>query len=269
MVTQDQTQAQVDSSEQKPATAENLKPESTEQINEESFFDPNSVPEELKPAYKQMQAAFTKKTQEAAQQRKEAEAFRQKAEAYAKYERYIPLLEEMAAGNKQSVESPQMQALGQRLKDAGYSDEAVEMMKISAEFLLNQTKQEQVQAQQSEFISRKIEEAGKVDDRLNDQSLTYDIDGETVTFGQIVENLVGADPNWTKDPVLATKKAIKVVDAMIAKAKTDGKQELSAKAKTKAGQFPQVSSSPQEGVDNSQPMSFQEAAAKAKADLGV
>lgn len=35
----------------------------------ESFFDPKTVPEELKPAYKQMQAAFTKRMQEAAKYR--------------------------------------------------------------------------------------------------------------------------------------------------------------------------------------------------------
>ena len=42
---------------------------------EETFFDPTAVPEELKPAYKQMQAAFTKKAQSIAEQRKKVEAF--------------------------------------------------------------------------------------------------------------------------------------------------------------------------------------------------
>lgn len=37
--------------------------QATTKATEESFFDPNTVPEELKPAYKQMQAAFTKKMQ--------------------------------------------------------------------------------------------------------------------------------------------------------------------------------------------------------------
>lgn len=37
-------------------------------------FDPTSLPDELQPAYKQMQGAFTKKTQEIAEQRKAAES---------------------------------------------------------------------------------------------------------------------------------------------------------------------------------------------------
>lgn len=40
----------------------------------EENFDPSSLPEDLQPAYKQMQGAFTKKTQSLAEQRKEFEA---------------------------------------------------------------------------------------------------------------------------------------------------------------------------------------------------
>jgi len=41
----------------------------------ESFFDPNDIPEELKPAYKQMQGAFTKRMQEVSQNRHKLEAY--------------------------------------------------------------------------------------------------------------------------------------------------------------------------------------------------
>jgi hypothetical protein len=41
----------------------------------ETFFDPQSVPEELQPAYKQMQSAFTKKMQRIADSRKKIEAY--------------------------------------------------------------------------------------------------------------------------------------------------------------------------------------------------
>lgn len=41
----------------------------------DSFFDPSQLPEELKGAYKQMQAAYTRKTQEIAQQRQKVEAY--------------------------------------------------------------------------------------------------------------------------------------------------------------------------------------------------
>lgn len=43
--------------------------------HEDTFFDPNNVPEELRGAYKQMQGAFTKKTQAIAEQRKKVEAY--------------------------------------------------------------------------------------------------------------------------------------------------------------------------------------------------
>lgn len=42
---------------------------------EDTFFDPNAVPEELKPAYKQMQSAFTKKLQGVKDQRQKIEAY--------------------------------------------------------------------------------------------------------------------------------------------------------------------------------------------------
>lgn len=42
---------------------------------EDSFFDPSKLPDDLKPAYKQMQAAYTKKTQELAKHRQKVEAY--------------------------------------------------------------------------------------------------------------------------------------------------------------------------------------------------
>jgi hypothetical protein len=42
---------------------------------EDSFFDPNEVPDNLKPAYKNMQAAFTKRMQELSKHRQKIEAY--------------------------------------------------------------------------------------------------------------------------------------------------------------------------------------------------
>ena len=42
---------------------------------EPTFFDPNQIPEELKPAYKQMQSAFTKKMQSLSGDRQKIEAY--------------------------------------------------------------------------------------------------------------------------------------------------------------------------------------------------
>lgn len=253
----DQAQAEADSSGEE--SSQEGKSE-TDQGDEDSFFDPNTVPEELKPAYKQMQAAFTKKTQEIAQARKEAEAIRQRAEAYDKVSPYIPLIEEMAAMQKTSQETPEMKALETKLRAAGYNDEVVEMMKLGAQFTLDQFNQTQNVKDTQRFVTGKIDEASNLDPRLNDTSLVYQTDdGEKVTYGQMVEEMVAADPRWMKDPVAATKRAIKKIDALTGKAKIEGKQELSAKAKTNAAKFPTTSSSPQGAVDKSQPKTIHEA----------
>lgn len=61
-----------------PAPAQASEPASGVQdvaAQDEAFFDPKTVPADLMPAYKQMQAAFTKKTQAIAQNRKKVEAY--------------------------------------------------------------------------------------------------------------------------------------------------------------------------------------------------
>lgn len=243
----------------------------TETGSEDSFFDPNQVPEELKPAYKQMQAAFTKKTQEIAEARKASEELKADAEAYGRYKQYIPIIDEMLAGRQQENQvSPEIVALEQQLKEAGYSDEAVDMMKISAGFLLNQFNQNQQARDQKAWVDNKIVEAAKLDDRLNDTSLAYKTDdGESFTFGQLVEQVVASDPSWIKDPVGATRKAIKKVDALIGNAKSLGKEELSASAKKKASKFPKENTSPQSATATDRVMTVHEAYEEAKKDLGI
>lgn len=248
-------------------------------MNEESFFDPNQVPEELKPAYKQMQAAFTKKTQEAAEIRKQSEQWKQQAETYAKYEQYLPVVEEMMRGQQgaqQQQQTPEMAQLETQLRAAGYSDEAIDMAKILGSGLMNifnqtqQQKEEQLKAQKNiERLDSQITEAAKVDPRLNDESLVYQTEDGKFTFGDLVERLVGMDPNWKEDPVAATRRAVKQVDALIGHAKTEGKQELSASAKSKASQFPKDSSSPQGARATNTAMSVQEAFQEAKKELGI
>jgi hypothetical protein len=247
---------------------------------EESFFDPNTVPEELKPAYKQMQAAFTKKTQEIAARNKELAAVKEKADAYAKYERFVPILEEML-GQENKPQSPQsgveLAALEQDLKTKGYSDDAIEMMKLGAQFIMNQVnqsrEQEKIQVQrEQEFrvLNQKIEQAELVDPRLKDEALTYQTaDGETVKFYELVGRIVQSDRNWTKDPVAATKKAIAYIDALTGKAKTEGKEELTNSAQSKAKKFPSLNTSPQAVSKNRIPKTMDEAFQQAKEELGI
>lgn len=243
------------------------------QTVEDSFFDPQSVPEELVPAYKQMQAAFTKKTQEAAQQRKEAEALRQDAENYRKYQQHIPIVEEMLAkqqATQPGTKSPELEELRQMYKAEGYSDEAIDMMEKGLGFVLNRFNQSQSQQREVDRVTSGIEQAAKVDPRLTDSSLKYQVEGEgEITYGQMVERIVASDSTWQKDPVAATKRAIKQIDALIGKAKTDGKEELSSQAKAKARQFPQTTSSPQSTSDTAVTGSIREIGAQVMKDMGV
>lgn len=241
----------------------------TGQSEEPSFFDPNTVPQELLPAYKQMQAAFTKKTQEIAATRKEAEALKAKAEAFAKYEQYVPIFEEMISSQAQAQQTvnPELQQLENDLKAQGYDDAAIDLIKAGFQASLKafnrdvQAKEAQAkQMQEQQRFTSEVKKAESLDARLNDESLVYTgEDGETFTFGEVVANIAMSYQDWTKDPVLATKRAIARVDSLIGKAKVEGKQELSDSARNKAAKFPSTSSSPQSAVSNAQPKSIREA----------
>lgn len=256
--------------ENAPVTTDNAQPEQSTQQTEDSFFDPNTVPEELKPAYKQMQAAFTKKTQEIALAKKEAEAIRQKADAYEKYQPHIQKIEEMERSRTAKAPSPEMAALEQKYREAGYSDEAIDMMKMGLEYTLNHFNQTLNAKDHQTWVNNQIAEAAKVDPRLTDSSLIYKTDdGETVTYGQMVESIASSDPNLSKDIVGATKRAIKRVDALIGRAKTEGKEELSQAAKAKATKFPSNSSSPQSTSDAEAKGSIREIGRQTAAELGI
>lgn len=262
-----------------PATTESAEPDSSVpetpqtdagQEEEDSFFDPKTVPPELMPAYKQMQADYTRKTQVIAKERKDAEALKAKAEQFSKYEHLVPVFEEMLSNKQTEQTNPEMEALKAELKSKGYSDEAIDLAILGASFTLKQFETKTTRERESDHLNTQIDQASKIDPRLNDANLKYSLgDGSETTFGTIVEQFVSADPTWRKDPVSATKRAIATVDALIGKAKTEGKEELSNSARTKARQFPQQGSSPQSASDTSQPMSFADAAKQAKQELGI
>lgn len=241
--------------------------------DEETFFDPKDLPDELQSAYKNMQAAFTKKTQALADERKTSEQemaeLRQKAEQYSKYERYAPILDEMLSGQKkQPQQNQQIAVLENQLREQGYSDEAIALAKIGAEFTLGVTSQQLQQTKAAEQFDRAIAQAESLDARLNDASLVYDIGGETVTFGDLVSSFVAATPGWQNDPVKATKKAIEKMDGLIESAKSEGKKELSLKAKSKSDKFPNIKSSPQSAQPKAAPKDLFEAAKLAEEELG-
>lgn len=269
-----ETSATTESVEQDSSVQETPQTDASQQTTdataEESFFDPKTVPPELVPAYKQMQAAFTKKTQAIAEERKNAEALKAKAEQFSKYEHLVPVLEEMFTKQQETQTNPKLEALKSQLKSKGYSDEAIDLAILGASFTLQQFQEQTTSEREAERLNTQIDQASKLDPRLMDANLKYSLgDGSEVTFGTIVEQYVSADPNWRKDPIAATKKAIAVVDALIGKAKTQGKEELSNSARTKARQFPTATSSPQSAVDSSQPMTIQEAAKQARLEMNI
>jgi len=74
-----------DQTAQQESTSSEQPPGSAASDETPSFidnFDPKSLPDELVPAYKQMQGAFTKKTQAIAEERRSHEAIRRNADAY-------------------------------------------------------------------------------------------------------------------------------------------------------------------------------------------
>jgi hypothetical protein len=216
---------------------------------------------------KQMQAAFTQKTQEIADQRKAYEQLQEKAAQFEKYEQYAPILEEMLSGKAQQPDTPEVAALEKQLRESGYGDDAIELMKMSASFLLQSFEQKQGTRDQQNRFQEQVTAAESVDARLNDESLVYDIDGENVTFGQLVADFVSASPGWKEDPVAATRKAIRKVDALTQKAKQQGKEELSKTTADKAKKFPDYQNSQGSTSNNSQPNSIREAAKEAMKEL--
>lgn len=249
--------------------AETSTPEPEAQATSDDSFTESSVPVELEPLKKQLQADYTRKMQAIAEERKQIDAYKQKAEAYEKYQQHIPIVEEMLKNQSQTVESPELKALEDQYRKAGYSEEAIDMMKMGIGFALNHVNQTTTQRQEVERITSSINEAAKVDPRLTDPKLVYQTDdGESVTYGQMVEQLVEATPGWQSDPVAATKKAINRIDALIGKAKTEGKEELSSAAKAKAQKFPATQSSPQATSDAEVSGSIREIGMQVMKELG-
>lgn len=264
------TPAEVDSgTEIVQAQEQTSSTETEDQGQDESFFDPKQVSPELMPAYKQMQAAFTKKTQEIAAERKTATEAKEKADKFSKYEQYIPVFEEMLSSSATPEQSPEMVVLESQLRKAGYSDEAIEMMKIGAGFTLNQFNQSKEAEKREADLERGYAEAEKLDPRLNDESLSYQTKSGAKTFGQIVAELANPRVRSGMNPVDATRESIELVDALMGRAKLEGKEELSASAKNKAQKFPQVNTSPQSASGGEIPNSVHDAFKQAREELGM
>lgn len=232
--------------------------DATQEGQSESFFDPKSLPEELMPAYKQMQGAFTKKTQEIAEQRKQFEALQAQSEKWKQYEPLLPVVDEMLKPQTQVQPSPELALLEQDLRKAGYDDTSIEAMKITAQRMLDIFEQKSNYEKQAEIQTRQISEAEALDPRLtNDEK-----------FARMVASVMKSQDGWESNIVEATRAAVKEIDEMISTAKSQGKEELSSLAQQKAKQFPSMKSSPQGATSDSSPKTISEAFQQAKAEHG-
>lgn len=204
---------------------------------EETFFDPNTVPEELKPAYKQMQSAFTKKTQEIAESRKALENF----------ERYKPLIEKLNDPQNAYLR----QVLEGKVAPQGpqYPTDPIEY----AKWVENQ-------AVQRMKVEQDRQQAAKVDPRLN----------EDPVFSNMVLGIVNNNPDYLNGKVSAveaTTQAVKAVDEMVSSAKKSGKAELTKQATQKANKYVAPKGTRSGTVNKKMPKTMQEAAEMAREQI--
>lgn len=233
-----------------------------------SNIDPNTLPPELKAFHQGLQSDYTKKMQEIS-------AVKDK---YSKYENFLPIWDEMLSPAKQAdpnaapKASPIADAITKQLAEAGYNQESIDFanMLVSQITKAQEADKQQVQTQQYvDTKTKEVEEAYKLDARLTDQNLKYNVNGQEVTFGSLVEKIVLSDSNWHKDVNGSIKNAVAYLDAIANAGKTQGKQELSQQARDKSGKFTPVNSSPQAAVNNDQPMTVRDAFLKAREQMAA
>jgi hypothetical protein len=140
---------------------------------EPTFFDPKSLPEELMPAYKQMQSAWTKKMQGISDSRKKIEAY----DAF--YSNPQQQLQQMATQlGYQLTPAGQLQQTNQGTTDTGEPQNWEEVNKRAGEYALAKMREEygplinQVQSMKEEGINRALTEIDPTWQQYEDQMRT-------------------------------------------------------------------------------------------------
>ncbi|MEM3335463.1 MAG: hypothetical protein QXY47_05475 [Thermoplasmata archaeon] len=204
------TSSQEPTAETKGQIEENEGQANESQPKEESFsqsFDPNKLPEELKPIYKSMQADYTRKTQELARMRRE-------------YEQYRPIFQKLA-------ENPELfnQVFG--IQQTKQEEEIPDDPKEFARYLEERATQRAIEQMKRELIiENDIQQASSLDERLNDEA-----------FAKMVFGLVAEDPEvktGTKSFTQATREAIQRIDQYLENIKSQAKNEIMKKATEKS-----------------------------------
>jgi len=227
--------------------------EETPKVKEEESekgFDPEKLDPKLKTVYKQMQADYTKKTQEIAEVRRQAEA----------YKRVSPYLQKIMADEKLSQQvfndkSPEPQE--EQIPDdpKAYAEYVKNKTLVDVKKIMQEEKQlnQYMEADKSDRSS-----AEKVDTRLNsDPDFARQIAGIVNSNSQYQNREISA--------VEATKQAIKEFDSYMDKVLQQRNADLINKAKSSStGSY--RTSSPQ-STTSSEALSVKEAWQKAEEEL--
>jgi hypothetical protein len=198
------------------------------QSSEESFaksFDPKNLSPELQSAYKQMQADYTKKTQEIAGSKKQLEAYKRN-EALIQYLSSNPQVANQFIEQMNAPKTPQESEVEipddpvefyKRVKEESKKETLDEFMKY-----MNQREQQQ---SHDRWVNEQAEAAAKLDPRLDDEG-----------FASIISDIVTNDTGirkGEKDIVQATRDAIARYDAHFNAKLEAEKKKLSDMAKQK------------------------------------
>ena len=187
---------------------------------------PEDLPEEgkeyiklsLQKARREMQKAFTKKTQEIAQLRKETQS---KIEAFEQLKEYIPVLEQLKAQNNQ-VEEPDLDSMDE--------DERLQ-------HLIKSTVEREVAPYKEQLLKLKAEEVSSVSSAQEEEAKEY-ANNIGIVYDDFVDAMIEED---SKDPGRCTwKQLLRIVAGdEIDKVLTEkGKMELLKSLKEKKANTP-------------------------------
>lgn len=225
--------------ESAPDTGTSAEPTSEAPDYFEDNFDPSTLPEDLLPAYKQMQGAFTQKTQSLAEQRKEAEAATQ-------------WLQALTSDNPQ-VQAHALEQLGLELDledeadefadefddeesdDDYFRDPRLDQLLEELEAAEQEEQREQQVAQALDFIDSRIDELAK------SKNVTLTEDEKDAAFLWAVHS-ADSSPDGSFDVDAAFNRVVALRDAAV-KSYRKTKQDAPAPPPTGTSGVPQVPTS--------------------------
>lgn len=221
-----------DSDDKEEAPDQDGKEEDTEQSGPdesgESFasdFNPEELPDELKPAYKKMQADYTRKTQAIAERGKELE----------RLQRFSPLIDRVLS-NPQLLAQVTGQPQGQVQPGQPETEEEIpDDPKEYAEWVKNNTVQE-IQQQLAQRERAQVERAKRIQDFKQAEQVDPRLN-EDPKFQSVILGLVRTNQDFQNGRISATeatKQAVADYDAQIEQIKKSAQEEYKEKLNKQA-----------------------------------